>query len=451
MDKPALCLVEDDLIMGESLVDRFELEGFEVDWHKSPVAALAALATRAYAVVISDFRMPEMSGEELFRQVLAEQQIVPPFIFITGYGSIDKAVQLLRMGASDYITKPFDLDALVAKVQALAPKFRSTSGDASQARVLGISAAMRRIEAALPRIAGSDVTVLVTGESGVGKEVVARHLHALSGTRAEMPFVAVNCGAITRTLLEAELFGHEKGAFTGAAKTKSGVFEQADGGTLLLDEIGEMPLDMQVNLLRVIQERAVKRVGGERSIPVDVRIVCATNRDLLAAVKEGSFREDLFYRINGIQLHIPPLRERREDILWFADLFLENYRSAHGDAPIAIDRSAEHAISHHPWNGNLRELKHSVERACVLSGQQRLTAKSLISDQLWDAADELEAGSLQGEDLSKYLKLCEREFILRALEHHAWHVIETAEALGISRKNLWEKMKKLNIEAPGKT
>lgn len=258
-----LCLIEDDPIMGESLYDRFQLEGYGCDWYKSAAQAASAVGRQAYAAVVSDIRLPDQDGEMLFRQMQTKHAVLPPWLFITGYGSIDRAVALLKLGAVDYIAKPFDLDELMDKLRALTVASRlAASQDTSSS--LGFSPALQRLETLLPRIAAQATTVLISGESGVGKEVLARRLHGLFAQGGEAPFVAVNCGALSDSLLEAELFGHEKGAFTGAVRSHKGVFEQASGGTLFLDEIGDMPLPMQVRLLRAIQERSITRVGGER-------------------------------------------------------------------------------------------------------------------------------------------------------------------------------------------
>jgi len=443
--QPSICLVEDDEIMGESLCDRFALEGFLVEWHQTGTEALRAISSNHFDLIISDIHLPDLNGEELFTRLLASKSSLPPFIFITGYGSIDRAVQLLKQGATDYISKPFDLDLLVEKVCQLCPPAQTaTSADKNQ-HILGISPAMRDIEESIPRLARLANIILITGESGVGKEHVAQliHQHARKGTD-DQPFIPVNCGAITETLLESELFGYEKGAFTGATRTRKGVFEQAHGGTLFLDEIGDMSLTMQIKLLRAIQERNIVRVGGETPIPIDVHLICATNRDLKKMVEEGSFREDLYYRIHVIRLRIPPLRERREDILWFAKMFLHQCalmsKEIHTISPLA-----EHVLLDYPWQGNLRELKHSVERACILSQHPVLEADMFFDDTRADSRHHNEETSGDGK-LAAYLRDCERKFILHSLEHNHWHFGNTANALGISRKNLWEKMKKLDIQ-----
>ena len=448
--QPVICLIEDDEIMGESLCDRFALEGLSVEWHQTGAGALRAISSNKFDLVISDIHLPDLNGEELFTRLLASKCDLPPFIFITGYGSIDSAVQLLKQGAADYINKPFDLDQLVEKVCQLCPPAQTaTSADKNQhidRRILGISPAMRDIEESIPRLARLANIILITGESGVGKDHVAQliHQHAHKET-GDKPFIPVNCGAITETLLEAELFGYEKGAFTGATRTRKGVFEQAHGGTLFLDEIGDTSLTMQIKLLRAIQERRIVRVGGETPIPVDAHLICATNRDLKKMVEEGSFREDLYYRIHVIRLRIPPLRERKEDILWFAKKFLHQCalmsKENHSISPLA-----EHVLLDYPWPGNLRELKHSVERACIMSQNPVLEADVFFDDT--PAADEHHSEEISGDgNLSVYLRDCERKFILRSLEHSRWHYRNTAAALGISPKNLWEKMKKLDIHA----
>jgi DNA-binding NtrC family response regulator len=437
---PRLCLVEDDEIMGESLCDRFELEGFACDWHKTAASALASLGKKDYAVAISDIRLPDLSGDAMFARLLNSGLALPPFIFITGFGSIDTAVSLLKRGAADYVTKPFDLDQLMDKIRVLAT---STRPSRNIKPGLGLSAVMRRIADMLPRLALHASTILITGDSGVGKEKVALELHNSDPKAAGKPFVAVNCGAITESLMEAELFGYEKGAYTGAARTKKGLFEQADGGTLFLDEIGEMPLAMQVKLLRVIQERNIVRVGGEAPIPVNLRLVCATHRNLKQMVEQGTFREDLFYRINVIQLRIPPLRERKEDILWFAELFLEQFAAQHGVKKKSLQPSAELALLDYPWPGNVRELKHAIERAYILNNGETLKTDDLFEDGLLPPS----LAAVPEADLNQYLQACERRYIVNTLDRHQWHMGNTAAALGISRKNLWEKTKKLEIQA----
>ncbi len=439
---PRICLIEDDPIMGESLCDRFELEGYAVDWHRSAESARPALEQKRYAVAIGDVRLPEMTGTELFRQLRSDGAKLPPFVFITGFGAIDQAVEVLKLGAADYVTKPFDLDLLMEKVRDLSAA--DAQAAATPEAQLGISPAMRRIAEMLPRLAEHAATLLVTGESGVGKEHVAMAVHRLGATHAG-PFVAANCGAFSETLLETELFGHEKGAFTGAVRTRKGVFERAHGGTLFLDEVGEMPGPMQVKLLRAIQERRIVRVGGEAPIPVDLRLILATHRDLKRMVEEGCFREDLYYRINVINVKVPALRERKEDILWFAERFLEACAARMGSARRRLDARAQQALLDYPWPGNIRELMHAIERACILAPPGgELGAGALFEKDALPGAE-----PTPGESLSEHLDDCERAYIRSVLRLEQGQIGRTAERLGISRKNLWEKMKKLGIQEAG--
>ena len=433
-----LCLIEDDPILGEALSDRFELENFECDWFKTGLEAKQALSRKRYDAVISDIQLPDITGEDLFIQLMASTPKLPPFVFTTGYGTIDRAVRLLKIGAHDYLTKPLNVRSLLETVQQLCHPSRPPSVSEHS---LGVSPPMRAIEALLPRLTQSSTSVLITGESGVGKEWVARSLHKLCDPSGETPFIAVNCGALTETLLEAELFGHVRGAFTGAVRDKKGVFELANGGTLFLDEIGEMSPIMQVKLLRVIQERQVVRVGGETPIPVSIRLVCATHQNLKEMVEAGKFREDLYYRIHVIHLQIPPLRERREDILWLADQMLRTW-SEKNSSTRTLHRSAEKALLNYPWPGNIRELKHCFERACILSQQGELTADLLFGD----ISTVMSSQSHEMGLLNEYIQVCEKKYIEDRLSANGGRIAETAASLGISRKNLWEKMKKLNIQ-----
>lgn len=436
--KQRICLIEDDAIMGEALVDRLELEGYACDWHRFGGQALAALQERRYAVAVSDIRLPDMSGEALYLSLREAGMELPPFLFITAFGAIDQAVRLLKLGAEDYLAKPLDIPLLLAKIRDLAERARPLGGDQGE---LGISAAMRRIEATLPRLAKHADTLLITGESGVGKEWVARALHRRLSPPG--PFVAVNCGAIPEGLLESELFGHEKGAFTGAIRTRPGVFEQADGGILFLDEIGDMPLSMQIRLLRAIQERSVVRVGGETPLPVNIKLVCATHRDLKERVRRGEFREDLYYRIHTMHLDVPPLRERKEDILWLAGRFLSDLCAEKALSPRLLAPPAEQALVNYPWPGNVRELRHCLERACILGTQSLLTVETLFGELGGEL--ESEAEGIATESLADYLAKCERAYINHLLEQNSWRITDTAGRLGISRKALWEKMRRLGI------
>lgn len=429
-----LCLIEDDEIVGDALVERFELENYNCTWFRTGREALLTLPRRQFDLVISDIRLPDMSGEKLYMALLEESVPLPPYLFITGYGEIDQAVRLLKLGAADYIKKPFDIETLLERIASLVAAPRPAGRQA----ILGVSPAMRTLESMLDKLGSSGSNVLISGESGVGKEMVARELHRRCDQERERPFVAVNCGAFADSLLEAELFGFEKGAFTGAIKTHKGVFEQANGGTLLLDEIGDMSQSMQIRLLRAIQERCITRIGGELSLPVNLRLICATHRDLKLMVENNQFREDLYYRINVVHLRIPPLRERKEDILWLAKRFLDEEAAARGGAPRTMSAKLERLMLDNAWPGNVRELKHALERACVLSEKRQLLPETLF--------EEIPPAPTAGDKtLAEHLNNFERQYIVSTLAAHKGHVTRTAETLGISRKNMWERMKRYGI------
>lgn len=424
--------------MGESLAQLLALEGFTTVWCRDAAQAKGALSEQHFALVLSDIRLPDQDGGELFHELRA-QGPTPPFVFMTAYGSIDRAVELLKAGAADYVTKPFDPEVLLHKVETLIEGYGvGIQGDTT----LGVSPAMLRIAEQLPRLARHVQTLLILGESGVGKEHVARLFHRYA-VGEQAPFVAVNCAAIPEGLIESEFFGHEKGAFTGADRSKRGYCEQAQGGTLFLDEIGEMPLSMQAKLLRVLQDRRVKRLGSEQVFPVDFRLVCATHRHLKTMVESGQFRADLYYRITVISLYIPPLRERPEDIRWFARRFIEDFHRAHGGPLHRLDPRTEQVLLHYHWPGNLRELKHAVERACILAQGPLLDAESFFTEGIAAQPSSLPLS----QPLADYLMECERDYLLRMLERHGGHMTRTAAALGITRKTLWEKLRRLRIKA----
>jgi DNA-binding NtrC family response regulator len=351
---------------------------------------------------------------------------------------------MLRAGAADYVTKPFDIAELVAKVRTVVggpgdgPVSRQTLPEAS---ALGVSAAMRTLAHQAQRVALRARTVLVTGESGVGKEVLARHLHQLAYPQGTAPFVAVNCGAIPETLIEAALFGHERGAFTGADRQRRGYVEQANGGTLFLDEVAELTPAMQVRLLRVLQDRMVQRLGAEAPVSVELRVSCATHRDLQQLVRDGRFREDLYYRIHVVHLHVPPLRERPEDVLWLAQRFLLD-QSLERDEPIKVlTPTARAALLGYLWPGNVRELQNRIERACVMSEQASIHATDLFEERLPEpvpaALPTLEAFVVEAETA----------YLAAVLARFEGRVGLAAQALGISRKTLWEKTKRYGLRA----
>ena len=432
-----LCLIEDDEIMRASLCQRFKLEQIACDCFDNAQEALDSLERRAYAALISDIRLPDLSGEELFGRLLQSDKTPPPTVFITGYGTIDQAVNLLKLGASDYLTKPFDLDELLIKLRQIAPLLFETTDD--NGAELGVSRQMRQVKALLDRLAEHEVDILITGETGVGKEYAARYLATKTDQDRQRPFVALNCAALPEDLLETELFGHEKGAFTGATRSRKGVFEQAEGGVLFLDEIGETSPRMQAKLLRTIQERTVQRVGSEVTIPFSARLVYATNRNLKEMVSKGEFREDLYFRVNVAHVHIPPLRERKEDVIWLAHQIVDRFTRKRGERRLLLPLT-ERYLEQQTWSGNLRELANAVERACILSAQE------VIGPNEFDVTHEQIPGIHEQMHLKDAIERYERTLILETLELHEWRISESAQSLGISRKCLWEKMRRYEIE-----
>jgi len=438
--RPRLCLVEDDEIVGEALADRFELEGYACDWFRSGGEALLEMPRRHYDLVVSDIHLPDLSGEALFAALAREIAPLPPYLFITGYGEIDQAVRLLKQGATDYITKPFEIETLLEKIRSLT----GAAANEGQGAQFGVSPAMRQLEAALVKLGPTSSNVLITGEQGVGKERLAFALHRQRYKDGSRPFIALNCGAFAEGALEAELFGQEKPGANGAVRLRKGVFELAGGGTLFLDEVGDVPSSLQGRLLRAIQERMIVRVGGDQRVPVDLRIVCAAHQDLKAMVERGEFREQLYYYISVVRLQVPPLRERKEDILWLAQRFLDEHSGRQRSGAKTLSARAENLMLDYPWPGNVRELKGAIERACLLGAQAALQPEDLFEE----LPPALEATR---ETLDEHLKVFERQYILRVLATHEGHgrITRAAATLGISRKNLWEKMKRLGIPAGG--
>lgn len=436
-----LCLVEDDDIMRASLCQRFKIEDISCDCFSNATEALESLRNGGYSALITDIRLPDMNGEDLYSSLLEDDKVPPPTVFITGYGTIDQAVRLLKLGTNDYITKPFDLDELLVKLRELAPRlFGSEDENRTE---LGVSLQMRAARSMLNRLADYNVDVLITGESGVGKEYAAKYFANRANADASAPFVALNCAALPEDLLEAELFGHEKGAFTGATKMRRGVFEQADKGILFLDEIGETSPRMQAKLLRTIQERVVQRIGSEEQVPVTVRLVYATNRDLKEMVAKGKFREDLYYRINVSHVHIPPLRERKEDILWLSHKIVDEFSHQHNERRLLLPLT-ERYLERQSWPGNLRELANAVERACILSPQD------VVGPREFGESGKEQNSAENHAQLKEAMGQYEKRLLQEALDYHVWRIAETSESLGISRKSLWEKMKRYNIVQPDK-
>ncbi len=440
--KERILVVEDDDIMRITVSDHLGSFAWQVDEATTGKEALELVRKNDYDLVVSDIRMPGMDGEQLLTSV---KQMSPAteVIMMTAHGSTDHAVTCLKKGAADYILKPFDLDDLTCRIERIIGirkiKARCASLESGAGRrhpLIGTSVAMQQVLGLISQVAPTDATVLIQGESGTGKELVAAAIHHES-QRVNKPYIRVNCAAIPAGLLESELFGHEKGAFTGADRTQEGKFELADQGTILLDEIGDMPPDLQVKLLRVLQEQEIERVGGKQPIRINVRVLCATAKDLGEAVKNGQFREDLYYRLQVIPITVPPLRQRKEDIAELATYYLKKFGAERG-LSFSLSEEAAQALGAYAYPGNVRELRNLMERLTVLAPSSQI--------QLWHLPAELR-GTAPAEDDSQELNLAaavanaEKRCILRALKKTDGNKTEAADLLGISRKNLWEKMK----------
>jgi len=444
--KLSILIVDDEQVVRESLVHWFTEDGYEVDAADSASAALAKLASQEFDLVIADIRMPGMDGIELLEKIRAEQMDTA-VIVMTGYASVETAVRALKHGAFDYITKPFDPDDLSVVARNALEQHRlrrenrllrqQISEDQALTDLIGQSETMRKVREQIETVAGVDSTVLIEGESGTGKELVARAIHRMSPRRFN-PMVIVHCGALTETLIESELFGHEKGAFTGAQYRKKGKFEAASGGTVFLDEIADISLKTQTDLLRVLQEREIVRVGGTQSIKVDFRVIAATNRALADLVKENRFRSDLYYRLNVFTIHLPALRDRHGDVPLLAAHFLDKYSKQMGRKFTGFDRSSLDLLIAHHWPGNVRELENIVERAVVVGHEPLVRGHDLAISRPAEGP----------EDLS--IEALERRHIVRVLDDFAWNQTQSAKALGIDRVTLYHKIRRYGLKQPGK-
>ena len=440
--KGRILIVDDEPSVRDSLSRWFRDDGYEVGMAEGANDALTRLAERRWDLALLDIRMRGTDGIELQRRM---KEIDPDLIVIimTGYASVDTAVTALKQGAYDYITKPLDPDDVAHLVQNALSHRRSNEENVRMkeviethvvhpAQIVGQSPAMKKVYDAIETVAPTDATVLITGESGTGKELVARAIHAGSPRRYH-PMVAIHCGALTETLLESELFGHEKGAFTGAQYRKKGKFEVAEGGTVFLDEIGDISLKTQTDLLRVLQEREIVRVGGHQAIKVDFRVVAATNKDLEQLIHEGKFRPDLYYRLNVFHMILPPLRERREDIPMLVDHFVRKYALQMNKKITRVAPQAMNAIQQHDWPGNVRELENAVERAMVVAHEPELREEDFALKAIGSAQPALEG---------KTLDEIEKTYILRVLEDCSFNQTKAAEVLSIDRVTLHNKLKK---------
>ena len=443
-------------------------DGYDVVLVEDGQQAIEALEDHHVDVIISDLRMPKVDGMALLKHVVERHPDIP-VILITAHGTVDTAVEALKLGAFDYVTKPFEQSEL-RNVVGKATRTRELSdrevgtplatGDEApeqgRYRLIGKSQPMRDVYQVIDKVADTPSTVLLTGESGTGKELIARALHE-NGGRSTMPFIRVNCAAIPRDLIESELFGYEKGAFTGAVTSKPGRFELAHQGTLFLDEIGEIPVNMQVKLLRAIQEQEFERVGGIKTIGVDVRLVAATNRDLQREIKAGRFREDLYYRLNVVQVRLPPLRERISDIPLLVEHFIRRFREKLDKDVAGVGEAAMERLLAHPWPGNIRELENVIERCLLFSEGSHIEVDDLPPELLGDRAPRkapepvAEGGAAPEptgglkEAVREATSRLERELIVRALTKTGGNVTHTARLLKISRKSLQTKMKELGL------
>ncbi|MBN1980996.1 MAG: sigma-54-dependent Fis family transcriptional regulator [Chitinivibrionales bacterium] len=445
MERIRVLVVDDDNHMLSSVVEILKRKGYYPDAYTNGNDALQGFCRGAYNLVISDIRMPSMSGVEVLQKVRAIDPYVP-FIIMTAFGEVSVAVEAMKRGAYDFIEKGTDLlEKLEFTVQRalqhnvlLNENMLLRSELQKQWQYIGNAASIESIRELVSTIAQSRSTVLVSGESGTGKELIARSIHYLSN-RQKGPFIKVNCAALPEGLIESELFGHEKGAFTGALRTRAGKFELASGGTLLMDEIGEMPITVQAKLLRVLQEREVNKVGGDEPIEVDVRIVATSNRNLAEEVKNNAFREDLYYRLNVFHIHLPPLRERSEDINLLVDHFIEKFNEENGFTVNGVTENAMKLLKQHSWPGNIRELENAIERAVVL------TRTGPLDESLFRF---FPSGEKQEQELFSpglTVSESERRLILKTLEHCGQNRTRAAEMLDISIRTLRNKLHEYGI------
>ncbi|MBM4284726.1 MAG: sigma-54-dependent Fis family transcriptional regulator [Deltaproteobacteria bacterium] len=455
MPPDRLLIVDDDILVCDSLRELFTLEGFRVDTALDGAEALARLKNDDYQVVLSDIQMPRLNGMELLREIKGLRPGTQ-VIFITGHGNIDGAVEAIKLGAYDYITKPIDDVRLRLTVQrALEQQKLLVSYESLKQRLkpwdlqdtlLFRDRRMEKLLETVHAIADTLATVLITGESGTGKSLLARYIHEHS-TRRGRPFVKISCGSLAETLLESELFGHVRGAFTGAIRDKKGKFEAAHGGTVFLDDVNSASPGLQVKLLRVLQEKVIERVGGNSPIPTDVRIITATNTSLKDEVAAQNFREDLYYRINVVSLTLPPLRERLADIEPLVQHFLRQFNALHRRKVKGLSRSALQLLLRHSWPGNVRELENVIEQAVILCPGDYLVPDSLPS---YIKGANLTAPSAPPGDLTldEALAQAEKHILLEALERFKWNRQMTSRALGVSRTTLFNKMRRFRLTDP---
>ena len=447
--KFTILIIDDEKNIRDGLAASFEMDGYNVKTAENGADGLELVAKGDIDLVITDLRMPGVSGEEVVRRIASDTPAIP-VIVLTGHGSIDAAVDAMRNGAYNFLTKPLNLDQLsmIVKRALQGRELKLQNSELKEAAeknavtsdMIGKSAPMQRVLSMIKKVADSKASVLITGESGVGKELVANAIHNLS-SRKDKSFVKVHCAALSETLIESELFGHEKGAFTGADAMRKGRFELAHEGSIFLDEIGEINQSLQIKILRVLQERKFERVGGEQTIEVDVRVIAATNRNLEDEVKKGNFREDLYYRLNVVHIHVPPLRERKEDIPLIIAHYLDTFAKENGKQIKGFDNRAKSALYSYDWPGNIRELRNCVESAVLMASGEVITV-----DDLPPAINAKSADDGIKIPLGVSLEEAERMIIEQNLAANKNNKSKTAEILGIGRKTLSRKLEEWGIE-----
>ena len=449
--KPKLLIVDDEKNMRWAIRRALDKEGYEIVEASNGKEGIEAFEKHRPDVVLLDLKMPVMDGMEALEKI-QETNTSVPILMLTAHGTMETAIEAMKLGALDYLSKPFDVEELkvqirkalhVQELEEQVSYFKEATAFETGDIVIGNSKPMKELMTMVERVATTPATILIQGESGTGKEIIAHLIHHNS-PRREKPFIKVNCGAIPETLIESELFGHEKGAFTGAASRKIGKFERARGGTILLDEIGELGLSMQVKLLRVLQDKEIERVGGSEVVKVDARVIAATNRQLKKMTEEGTFREDLYYRLNVIPLHIPPLRDRKEDIPAFVNHFLQYYCKEMGRQQMKLSQQAMNQLVNHPWKGNVRELENFIERLVILSPEDEVKSVDLNAGSV-EIPDSETAGKKGIKLPEKGLSLdeLEKDLILQALEQTGSNQTKAAKLLGISRHTLMYRMDRI--------
>jgi len=446
-------VVDDETAIREAIRMTLEYEGYRVDEARSGQEGIDKATRTDYDAILLDIKMPVLDGIEVLEN-LKEQKVPAPVIMVSGHGDISTAVECTKRGAFDFLEKPLNRDKLLLSVRnaVRTQKLEEQVGELREEKereyqLVGESAVMKELRAQIERAAPTKATVLIQGESGTGKELVAREIHRAS-SRKSMPFVQVNCAAIPEELIESELFGHEKGSFTGAVRKQTGKFVAADGGTIFLDEIGDMSLRTQAKVLRVLQEGEVEPVGSATVVKVDVRVIAATNKDLVEEIRGGRFREDLYYRLNVIPIRTPPLRERREDVPVLAQHFAALFAQEHNKHPKTFTPAALRALQDAPWRGNVRELRNMIERLVIMVPSDTVDVTDMPAE-FFRAATEIISSSMHLAKLQDFKDEAEKAFILAKLREHGWNVSKTAEAIDTPRSNLYKKIEQYNIKREG--